>query len=225
MFCGRMSTSIRSMQPGEDSNEDVIGVPINKAAGIIGVSRQRLIGWHFSGLLSPASDAAFWGERRWLYGLDELAAGRVLVLIENGGVDIRKLSRQIGAYRSGGWQNPLTELTWAIDRPARKAYASEDGEHWMGDDNGWPSQYVAREIINMSEVRAQVREAATERRGAAGVVVQSRGKRVFAGTRVPVSAVKSWIEFGADDARIMEAYPSLTQEDIQVVRGELQQAG
>ena len=44
-------------------------------------------------------------------------------------------------------------------------------------------------------------------------------KPVFAGTRVPFSAVASFIEAGASDREILEAFPTLDDDDVvQLVR-------
>jgi len=41
------------------------------------------------------------------------------------------------------------------------------------------------------------------------------GKPVIAGTRIPVSLVLNLLAHGYDVARILHAYPSLTEEDVQ----------
>jgi uncharacterized protein (DUF433 family) len=200
-----------------------IAVPMKRAAEIIGVSRSRLRNWRNMELVAPSAVVDVWDQDRWFYGLSELAAGRVAKVIEDAGVDIRRLANQVHAYRSPDHPNPLVSYHWGVDRQARKVFGSEDGVHYMGDGDHH-DQYVGLAVIDLAEITAEVRAAATERRGAPGHVSKDRGKfrskQVFSGTRVRVAAVMSWIEYGADDARILEAYPALSAEDILWARRE-----
>ena len=56
----------------------------------------------------------------------------------------------------------------------------------------------------------------------AGHVERRRGvlgsKAVFAGTRVPVAAVETYLERGLSEERILEAFPELTREDVEAAR-------
>jgi uncharacterized protein (DUF433 family) len=55
-----------------------------------------------------------------------------------------------------------------------------------------------------------------------GLIVTDRnilgGAPIFAGTRIPVSAILEFLAEGADDETILAEYPRLTQEDLQSAR-------
>ena len=48
--------------------------------------------------------------------------------------------------------------------------------------------------------------------------------RVIAGTRIPVSAVESFIKAGYSDAAIVAEYPTLTKFDVAMVRSQMKEA-
>lgn len=212
---------------GETMDEH-IGVSIRRAAEIIGTTRTRLVRWAENGVLRPRSDLMIGARRRWIYGLDELAAGRVVREIEDAGVSMSHLAWVIRRYATEAEPSPLTCMQWGLDRPARKAYVFDsDLAAWMDGDR--PHQFVMPEVIDINEIRASVRGEVVRRQGQPGKIVQDRNKfgskPVFAGTRVPVSGVMAWVEHGATDERILEAYPSLSLIDVRAARQEARRAG
>jgi DNA-binding transcriptional MerR regulator len=197
--------------------DEHIGVPLKRAAEIIGVSRTRLINWGREGILRPRASIDIGVQHRWLYSVDELAAGRIIRRVEEAGVDIRHLTWLVAQYRTTTHQNPLLSYVWAVDAAAHCVYLSEDGEDWM--DGTKVRQYVMPEVIDLEQIRAEVRREVHRRLGRPGRIVRNRrGKQVFEGTRVPVDGVMAWLEDGATTDRILAAYPSIEEADIDAVR-------
>jgi len=218
-----MVIMVEGMPTGDDMDEH-IGVPIKRAAEIIGVSRTRLISWGRAGILRPRMDVRLGVQVRWLYSIDELAAGRIIRCIEEAGVDIRHLTWLVRAYESTEHPQPLLSYLWAVDRAAHRVYLSADaGASWMDGEATY--QYVLVKVLNLEEIRAAVRDAASKRPGRAGRTRVAGGRQVFEGTRVPVDGVRAWIEDGASDERILEAYPAIERADIVAVRREMQATG
>jgi uncharacterized protein (DUF433 family) len=85
------------------------------------------------------------------------------------------------------------------------------------------------EIIMLEEVRADLRRAAAQPDRTPGRIVKRRrvlaSKPTFAGTRVPVSAVRAFLDRGASEEQILAAYPQLTEADIVAVRADRAVAG
>jgi uncharacterized protein (DUF433 family) len=81
---------------------------------------------------------------------------------------------------------------------------------------------VLHEVIQLDPIRARIREATRRTRDDYGKVEKHRGRRaskeVFAGTRLPVQTVVSWLQNGFTTEQVIEAYPDLTPADVQVAR-------
>jgi uncharacterized protein (DUF433 family) len=90
-------------------------------------------------------------------------------------------------------------------------------------------QYVLLPIIDVvQDVRKSVAKLGERDSSQVGKIEQkkniSHNARVFAGTRVPVRAVRHFLEDGFSVDQILKEYPSLTRADIEVVAGEIQTA-
>lgn len=207
-------------------DDSLIGVPLDRAAAIVGVSRARLLEWGKRDILAPAHQRRVGRIHRWIYSFDEVVAGRVLVEMLDRGADIHTVAATVRRYRTADRPCPLASLRWAVDRTAKTPYVADD-KGWL--DGRQVNQGVLRDIIDLEEIRASVRRDIQKRPGRPGAIVRERGKLgskpVFAGTRVPVESVKAWIRHGAPDDRILAAYPQLEQADLRAARRELANAG
>jgi DNA-binding transcriptional MerR regulator len=135
---------------------------------------------------------------------------------------IRKVvDRARAAYQ---YTAPLNELKFAL--VGHEVHFQHPDGTWEGGRR--PGQIVLWQVIDLRAIRSAIRAAAVEGRPGSQLGRSERRRRVvgskevFAGTRIPLSTVETYLERGADDARILEAFPRLTPADIEFVRGRVQ---
>lgn len=199
-------------------------VNAKRVAAIARISPQRLRYWEDTGLVAPAAVKKISPRNTVrLYSLDGLVQVVVAAkVVESPGVSLQHLRQIIAKLETiDGYRAPLAEVTFAID--GSKVYMQHADGTWE-DSRAHKGQLVeARLVVNMELVRRTVEEGLRKRRrDQVGRVEKRRGvhgsKPVFAGTRVPVAAVRSFLKAGAEDDEILEAYPNLTRDDIEAVR-------
>ncbi|HDK44797.1 MAG TPA: DUF433 domain-containing protein [Actinobacteria bacterium] len=75
------------------------------------------------------------------------------------------------------------------------------------------------QVIDLQAIRSRVQGRLRRSAAHAGVVEKRRkvqaSKPVFRGTRVPVEAVRRYLKAGKTTQEILDAFPSLTEDDIQ----------
>lgn len=200
--------------------DQIIGVPTKRAAEIIGVPASRLKRWEKTGLVLPSTRGKVGNRNYWSYSLDDLVEGKVVREIEDRGVHVRSLRRFVESLRSELIPHPLCSLEWGVEN--REVFAKLDGG-WLGGRR--PEQFVLAGTIDIEEIRVAARRAATERVGAAGAVEHRRAvlgsKDVFAGTRIPVASVQTYLRHGFSPEQILEEYPALEVADVQEARRRL----
>ena len=205
--------------PGPD---DIIGVTVERAAALIGVSVQRLAAWERIGLVEPGVHDRVAGRHVRVYGLSELVELRIVDELTKRGQPVRVVRRIVEANRSSTIPHPLRELRWATD--AGMVFVGFEDGSWVGGRH--PRQGVIPEVINLDEIRASTREAALRRMGRPGAVEKRRGvlgrKPVFEGTRTPVDALAAYFRRGVSDAEILEAFPHLSADDLEEARSAVE---
>jgi uncharacterized protein (DUF433 family) len=204
--------------------EDRVAVTPETAARLVGATVRQINYWRDTDLvdprlsrrLSPRNDVR-------LYDLAELVELGVVAALRRKGTSLQHIRAIVGHLRSGELvDRPLSELRFATVG-ADVYFQRRDGS-WSG---GWePAQIVIAEVIPLDQIRrALVAGAKRPAARTSGEVEQTRGLRggkpVVAGTRVPVAGVQRWIASGASDERILEAYPDLSLDDLEVVRARL----
>jgi uncharacterized protein (DUF433 family) len=203
--------------------DELIAMPAAAAARFAHVSQKQLRYWDETGLLSPGVKRQL-SERNTvrLYSLPELVELRVIVTLMGLGMSLQRIRRIVQYLRREGHQAPLRELRFAVT--GQEIYFQRPDGTWAGDRQ--PDQFVidATVTLPLERYRARIRRAAQARRRRqdAGHIVRHRNvlghKPVFAGTRVPVSAVMPYLERGLPDEEILEAFPQLTKADIATAR-------
>ena len=199
---------------------DEVLLPARKAAAIAGISRQRLYYWEQTSLISPSVRREISPRNIVrLYGFDRLVELTVAAtLVRNRPISLQHIRSVLQRLRDRGHEHPLRELRFAVEGD-QIFFQDEDG-HWEGSRH--PRQIVLRQVLDLEEIRARIRSAASRDSSDHGSVVRRRkvlgSKPVFAGTRVPVDAVAAFIRRGATDAEILEAYPVLERADVQRAR-------
>lgn len=202
----------------EPDPDEIIGVSVERAALVVGVSVQKLASWERIGLVEPQVHDRVATRHVRVYGLPELVELRIVDQLTKRGHPVRVVRRIVEAHRSSTIPHPLRELRWATD--AGMVFVGFEDGSWVGGRH--PRQGVIPDVINLDEIRASTREAALRRMGAPGTLEKRRGvlgrKPVFSGTRTPVDAVAAYFRRGFSDAEILEAFPHLTNDDLEAVR-------
>jgi uncharacterized protein (DUF433 family) len=196
-------------------------VPARRAAEIAGISRQRLWYWESTELIEPTIHRTLSSRNVVrLYSLDRLLELVVAAtLVRTPGISLQHL-RHVLAYlrEEGGYEAPLRELRFAVE--GSEVYFQHPDGTWEGSRR--PSQLVARQLLDLDEIREVIRGHLARSSRERGRIEKRRkvlgSKPVFAGTRVPYSAVASFIEAGATDNEILEAFPNLGWEDVGAAR-------
>jgi uncharacterized protein (DUF433 family) len=203
--------------------DELIAMSAAAAARFAHVSQKQLRYWDDTGLLSPSVKRQL-SERNTvrLYSFPELVELRVIVSLIGLGMSLQRIRRVVRYLRREGHRAPLRELRFTV--AGRELYFQRPDGTWAGDRQ--PDQIVIDATISLplDQYRAGIRRVAraTRRRRDAGRIERHRKvlghKPVFAGTRVPVSAVMSYLKRGLPDEEILEAFPQLTKADIAAAR-------
>jgi uncharacterized protein (DUF433 family) len=195
-----------------------LAVSHNRAAKIAGISLAQLNYWVKTGLIQPSISREL-GQRFTvrLYTLPDMVA-LMLASQLRGRVSLQHIRRTVAYLRHQGFDAPLSELRFAVE--GHEIYFQLPDGDWYGDRA--PSQSVAAQSIPLQPLIARVREGVRRPADAAGRIERVRqvhaSKPVFAGTRVPVSAVQAYLKRGLPDERILAAFPILTRDDIEAAR-------
>ena len=197
--------------------DDLLAATPDAAARLAGVTVRQLNYWREIGLVEPAVTRRLSprNEVR-LYDFTGLVELRIVGALRSR-LSLQHIREVISRLRAS-YDRPLTELRFAVQ--GRSLYFQHPDGTWEGGKR--PGQIVLAEVIMLEAVRADLRRAAAERPREPGRIVKRRrvhaSRPTFAGTRIPVSAVESFVETGASDEEILAAYPQLTRADVAVVR-------
>lgn len=198
--------------------DELIGVPIHAAARIGHTTQRRLNAWREQGLIVPAVTRRL-SDRKvvHLYDFGQLVEIRVVRELEARDAKIRVIKALLDAVRSPEVPRPLRTLRWSVN--AGEPFVEIDGIPFGGRS---PRQGVIPDSIDLEAIRTDIRSRLRERVGEPGAVERRRrtlgSQDLFAGTRIPVDAVVAFLRADADDDEILEAYPDLTPDDIEVAR-------
>ncbi len=199
--------------------DDRTAVSDKRAAEIAGTSRHRLRYWEKTDLITPDVERKISPRNIVrLYSLARLVELAVAAELRHQGVSLQQIRHILAYLRDQGYEAPLRELRFARSGE-RVLFQHPDGT-W--EESGRPFQGLIIQVINLEEIRLRVRERLGRREADAGMIEKRRkvqaSKSVFRGTRVPVEAVRGYLEAGKSTEEILAAFPSLTEEDIEAVK-------
>ena len=211
-------------------DEQLVAFTRDRAAELTGLSNRQLDYWRTTRLMEPSTSHAVSDYRSVrLYDFaDMLELATIAQLLESE-VPTRRVRKIVDRMRKRGVARPLSEIRYGVaERSLKKSgkpgqllvvLVLEDGT-LEGDDT--PGQMVLQGSVDVTEIRAKL-ISSTERGGDdVGRVEKRRGalgsKEVFAGTRIPVATVKSYLREGVPEHEILEAFPALRSEDVEAVR-------
>jgi uncharacterized protein (DUF433 family) len=197
-------------------------LPDKRAAEIAAISRQRLRYWEKTDLITPDVERVISPRNVVrLYSFPRVVELVVASELRRQGVSLQLIRRIIAHLREQGYEAPLREVRFALSGD-RVLFQHTDGS-W--EDSRQPFQGVMWQVIDLEEIRARIRSRLSRSSSDAGVIEKRRkvqaSKPVFRGTRVPVEAVEGYLKAGKSAREIMEAFPSLTEEDIEAARARL----
>lgn len=197
-------------------------VPEMRAAEIAAISRQRLRYWVKTHLIEPDVEREISSRNVVrLYSLPRVIELVVASELRHQGVSLQHIRRIIEYLRERGYEAPLRQVRFAL---------SGDQVFFQHADGSWeesrhPYQGVISQVIDLEEIRIRIRERLQRSSKDRGVIEKRRkvqaSKPVLRGTRVPVEAVQRYLEAGKSHDDIIEAFPSLTEEDIEAAEAQL----
>lgn len=205
--------------------DDLIGVPAETAARLVGITLPRLYSWETTGLVRPAVHRELSPRNVVrLYAFQQLVELFVVRQLEiEHELHIQHIMFVVNAVRSDDHPRPLSSLRWAVSNGEICVEYPDGG--WINDRR--PSQGVFIQTLDLELIRTNVRSAVRSGRDPAdvGKAEKRRGVRgsrpVFAGTRTPVATVQAYLRQGYEVERILESLPHLEREDIEYARREL----
>ncbi len=192
-----------------------------KTAAVAGVSVHTLRRWAELGLVGPSIRRQI-SQRNTvrLYAFQDVLAA--IVLADLGGrYRHPRLAKRLLTWLlyHEEWERPLTELQFAVD--SSDVYVKLPDGGWHGGKK--PRQGVMHEVLDLDPIRHRIREATGGRSpDQFGQIVRTRrvqgSKPCFAGTRIPVERVMTFLSAGESEERILGAFPRLVSEDIDAAR-------
>jgi uncharacterized protein (DUF433 family) len=200
-------------------DEQLLAVTRNTAARIARLSTRRVDYWAETGLVTPSVDRRITPHRRVrLYGFIDLLALAVAAELVDRGASLQHVRQIVRRLAERGVEHPLTELKYAT--VGKQIYFQLDDGTWEGGLHR--DQIVFHQVLNLQPIRNRISRAVARGADQVGRVEKRRGahgsKPVLAGTRIPVATVRRYLEAGRSTADVLEAYPDLTEADVDAVR-------
>lgn len=199
---------------------------VEHAARVTGLSKARLSRWDKLGFFSPenSDDDDRGNAFSRVYSFTDLVGLRVLaVLTDDHGISIKELKETASELEKRSTR-PWAEISLAVV----KKKVVFDLDKIPCDRHG---QYIGKFVpLNKiaSEVAKRAEELRNRKKALLGTAERHRfvahNAAVLAGTRIPITSVKSFIDAGYSDKEILGEYPTLTKIDIQFVRSNHQVA-
>ncbi len=198
---------------------------------ITGLSRRRLAYWLDHRIISADVDEARGRGHVRLWSFRNLVEVSVALWLRDR-VSLQLIGKIVTALRAMGTESPLASVRFAVvEGPKRRG--QRDHVVVVGDDGGIrepiSGQVIFEGVLPLERWSEELERAAARdrrQRRRPGEVERRRGRLgsadVFAGTRVPVEAVRRLHAAGWSDRRILENYPGLTVRDL---RSALSTAG
>lgn len=200
-------------------DEALFAVPRDVASRIAGISLRRADYWATTGLVTPRVDRTLdHGGRVRLYAFGDLVALVTAAELRRQGVSLQHV-RQVAAHLlSRGYDQPLTQVSYAVIGK-RVYFQHTDGEWESGIE---PDQLILRQVLDLELINQKIKAGLRRDPQQAGRIEKRRGVRgskpVFAGTRIPVDTVRSYLEAGRSVDQVLESFPALTRADVETAR-------
>lgn len=200
-------------------DEDRYVATREQAASMAGVRAARVDYWVDTGLIEPSADQHLTPHRRvMLFSFQELLSILVAAQLRERGISLQHMRVVVNRLRERGYELPLAELRFATE--GSEVYFMDEHGRWEAGRR--PAHALIDHRIDIGELRARVQRSTGRAPDSYGRIESRRGalgsKPLIAGTRVPVRTVQSYLDAGKEADEIIEAFPSLTQDDVTAVR-------
>ena len=195
---------------------------IDQASRLTGLSAERLMAWDRAGFFTPEyADKNRRLPFSRIYSFEDIVGLRTLALLrDRHHVTMREL-RKVAIALSEETVRPWSDLRLtAVNRNVVRIDENGDGAGVLDGQRTCIELKSVIEEVTESARRMLVRASGTSGRVEKNKFILHNVERI-AGTRIPVSAVKSYIKDGADNLEIFGAYPDLTADDINAVRASI----
>lgn len=193
---------------------------IDHASRVTGISKSRLAQWDKKGFFSPEylEDYDRGNAYARVYSFTDLVGLRTIaILVDDYKISIRELAAT------------YPELAKNVQRPWANTQLAVWKKKVVWDLQSLPrdrhGQYVGNHIelkSVASEVAAKAEELRRRSQDLVGATEKhryvARNAEVVAGTRIPVSTIRSFIDAGFSDTAIISEYPTLTKGDVERIR-------
>jgi uncharacterized protein (DUF433 family) len=210
--------------PGErgsgKTDDSLVALTDQAAARLAHVTIRQLRYWEEIGLLRPGVSAPLSLRKTIrLYGFDELVALLVISQLRDQ-FSLQLLRKVVDHLRSRGYERPLSELHFAV--AGDEIFFQHPEGSWEGSRQ--PDQIVLEHVLHLEPLKTRIRRHVETGRdpSLAGKVERRRGvmgsKPVFAGTRIPVSALFPYLQSDQSVEEILDAFPQLREADVQAAR-------
>jgi len=191
----------------------------DQAARIAGIRPARVNYWVRTQIVRPSFDVSGAGRRRvQLFTFQELMSLMVAVQLRDRGISLQHVRAVVRRLETRGYDLPLAQLVFATE--GKRIYFQDEHGEWESGQH--PGHAVISEMIDLGRLQSVVSKGVSRSEEARGVIERRRGtmgaKPVFAGTRVPVATVRRYLEAGKTERDVLEAFPTLTPEDVATAR-------
>lgn len=204
-------------------NDSIIGAfSEDQVSRLTGLSRGQLSGWRRNGFVDPAfrSGVKKRAAYSYVYSFKDLLKLRVLNQLRNvHAVTMHELRKVALELESIGLDDWVSKRLWVANRkvvfeePESKKKREVSSKQFVAEIALEVVTSNARDDIRKMNERDESQIAHVEKRRQ---VVSSA--EVFSGTRIPIRAIKEYIQAGHSNAEILIDYPDLTTADIDYVR-------
>jgi uncharacterized protein (DUF433 family) len=201
-----------------EAAETVLAIADKRAAKLARITMRQLRYWDQTGLVAPSIKRQLSPRNTVrLYSYHDML--KLLVAAElRDRISLQHIRRIVAQLEDRGFTDPLRELRFATH--GNEVYFQYPDGSWSGDAK--PDQVIFHQVLELNALRAKILTASQRDSSSAGKVVRRRGvlggKPIFAGTRIPVAIVKSYLDAGYGTEAIIEEYPVLTPADIEAAR-------
>mgnify|MGYP003139625675 CR=1 FL=1 len=203
--------------------ESIIGAFSEEQAELLtGLSRAQLRSWNRSGFIRPAFGNPSAGRKAYarIYSFKDLLKLRVLNQLRNvHKIPMPELRRVEDDLEHMGDEKWTSQKLWVLNK--RVVFTEPDSNRKREDSS---KQFVAEiplEVVT-SCVKDEIKKLNERKPEEIGRIVKQRFRQssaeIFAGTRVTLSAILSFIKAGYDDEKILKEYPDLSNGDIEAAR-------
>jgi DNA-binding transcriptional MerR regulator len=199
-------------------DESLVVFTLDRVSRLTGFSLRQLLYWARTELIQPTVDRRLTPQRPVrLYSWDDVLSLLIIAELRREKISIQYIRQIVEHVRRTGFK--MAQVEFAI-AGSRVHFRAPNGE-WEDADRPQP---VLSQVLDLEPLKAQLRDSARRTATDIGQTERRRGamgsKLLVAGTRIPVSTVQRFLDRGTPVAEILEAYPSLEQEDIEVIRDQ-----